>query len=113
MLSLILCMLYTNHSLGGVDYTAGLYTVTFPAGQTGASFGITIYDDNILEGSETFTIEVDSSSLLTGVSVGGTSQATVAIDNDDCKLQTSILKNCKFKNEVWIYAIKSSKTRDE
>ena len=79
--------LYTYHSLGGVDYTAGPYTVTFTAGQTSASFGITINDDNILERSETFTIEVDSSSLPTGVSVGGTSQATVAIDNDDCKLQ--------------------------
>ena len=58
----------------------------FPAGQMSALFDITINDDNILERSETFTIEVDSSSLPTGVSVGGTSQATVAIDNDDCKL---------------------------
>ena len=62
----------------------------FPAGQTSASFDITVNDDNILERSETFTIEVDSSSLPSGVSLGGTSQATVAIDNEDCKLQISL-----------------------
>ncbi|XP_065892782.1 extracellular matrix organizing protein FRAS1-like [Dysidea avara] len=67
----------------GVDYTAGPYAVMFPAGQMSALFDITINDDNILERSETFTIDVDSSSLPTGVSVSSTSQATVAIDNDD------------------------------
>jgi len=71
---------------GGGDYTAGPYNVTFPAGHITVSVDITINNDNILEGNETFTVEIDSSSLPTGVTVGGTGQATVAIDNDDCKL---------------------------
>ena len=71
---------------GGGDYTAGPYNVTFPAGQITVSAEITINDDNILEGNETFTIEIDLSSLPTSVTVGGTSQTTVVIDNDDCKL---------------------------
>ena len=79
----VICVLFTT---GGVDYTAGPYVVTIPAGDMRASADITINDDNILEGSETFTIEIDSSSLPTGVTVGGTGQATVAIDNDDSKL---------------------------
>ena len=29
------------------------------------------------------------------------------------KTKTSVFKNCKFKNEVGIYATKSSETRDE
>ena len=89
----MLSLMYTNYILiilGGVDYTAGPYAVMFPAGQMSALFDITINDDNILERSETFTIDVDSSSLPTGVSVSSTSQATVAIDNDDCKLQISL-----------------------
>jgi len=81
---------------GGTDYTAGPYTVTILAGDTSASADITINDDNILEGSETFTIEIDSSSLPTGVTVGGTGEATVAIDNDDCKLIYDILQEIYF-----------------
>jgi len=76
---------------GGGDYTAGPYNVTFPAGQINVSLDITINNDNILEGNETFTIEIDSPSLPTGVTVGGTSQATVVIDNDDCKLICAFL----------------------
>jgi len=57
-----------------------------------AVLDITIIDDNIPEGSETFTIEVDSSSLPNGVTTTG--EATVAIDNDDCKWCTVIWSRC-------------------
>ena len=71
--------------LGDNDYVSGPYTVTIPAGGTSAPFDITINDDNTLEDNETFTIDVDPSSLPTGVTVGSTGQATITIDNDDCK----------------------------
>ena len=37
-----------------MDYTSGPYTVTFPAGQTTATFNIPITDDMILEINEDF-----------------------------------------------------------
>ena len=78
-------MMYINNLPGDADYIAGPYTATIRAGDTTASFTITLNDDSILEDGETFTIDVDPSSLPTGVTVGSTGQATITIDNDDCK----------------------------
>ena len=66
-----------------MDYTSGPYTVTFPAGQTTATFNIPMNDDDILEGNENFMPTVSSSSLPDGVARGTPSEATVIImDND-------------------------------
>ena len=66
-----------------MDYISGPYTVTFPAGQTTATFNIPINDDGMLEGNENFMLTVSSSSLLDGVTRGTSSKATVIImDND-------------------------------
>ena len=69
-----------------MDYTSGPYTVTFPAGQTTATFDVPINDDNILEGNENFILIINSSSLPSDVTVGSPGQATVNIVDDDCKL---------------------------
>ena len=69
-----------------MDYGSGPYTVTFPAGVTSASFDIPINNDDILEGSENFTLTINPSSVPTGVTVGNPGQATVTIVDNDRKL---------------------------
>ena len=71
----------------GVDYYSGPYSVTFPAGVTRVSFNVPITNDNILESDEKFhlTIEIGSSSLPSGVTVGNPYQTTVTIVDDDGK----------------------------
>ena len=64
---------------GGVDYTSGPYTVTFPARQTTATFEVPITDDNTFEGNETFMLTIDSSSLPTGLTSADPDEATVTI----------------------------------
>ena len=68
-----------------MDYTSGPYTVTFPVGETNATFNIPINDDDIVEGDENFTLTINSSSLPDNVTRGTTGEATVTIVNDDCK----------------------------
>ena len=68
-----------------MDYTSGPYNVTFPAGQTTATFNVPINDDDILEGSENFILTINPSSLPSDVSVGDPDQATVTIEDNDRK----------------------------
>ena len=66
-----------------MDYTSGPYTVTFPAGQTSATFDVPINDDNIYEVNEDFLLTIDETLLPTGVTRGSPGEATVTIvDND-------------------------------
>ena len=68
-----------------MDYTSGPYTVTFPAGQTTATFSVPINDDDILEEEEDFMLTIDPS-LPDGVIRGTPSEATVTIVDNDSKL---------------------------
>ena len=65
------------------DYNSGHYNVTFSVGVSSALFAIPITDDEILEQSETFTIEI--SLLPINVIVGDVSETTITIINDDGK----------------------------
>ena len=76
-------MLLSQHCTGGVDYSSGPYTVMFTAGQTRASFDLSINKDNTLEADEDFTITVDPSSLPDNFVVGDRSSATVTIEDDE------------------------------
>ena len=69
----------------GGDYTAGPYTVTFPAGMTSVLLSVSINADNIFESNETFDLIINVFSLPSNVTIGDTSQATVSILNDDGK----------------------------
>ena len=69
-----------------MDYTSGPYTVTFPAGQTTATFNIPITDDMILEINEDFMFTINQTSLPTVVTRGTLDEATVTIVDNDCKL---------------------------
>ena len=68
------------------DYSAGPYTVIFPAGRTRSSFNVTIHDDDIVEGNENFTLSINTSSLPSNVAVGDAYQTTVIISDNDCEL---------------------------
>ena len=68
-----------------MDYTSGPYTVTFPAGQTTATFDVPINDDHMLEGNENFMLTIDRTSLPTGVTAGSPGEATVTTVDDDRK----------------------------
>ena len=68
-----------------MDYDSGPYTVTFPAGQTTATFNVPINDDNILE-DENFMLTINSYSLPDGVTHGTPNEATVTIVDDDGKI---------------------------
>ena len=48
-------------------------------------FNISITDDMILEGNETFMLTIDPSSLPSDISVGDPGEATVTIVDNDCK----------------------------
>ena len=61
-----------------MDYTSGPYTVTFPAGQTTATFNVPITDDMILEGIKNFMLTINQT-LPTGVTRGTPGEATVTI----------------------------------
>ena len=58
---------------------------------TSVPFDIPINDDDILEGNENFTLNIDSSSLLDGAGVGHPNQATVTIVDNDGKCLKWIL----------------------
>ena len=70
----------------GTDYTAiASQTLTFTAGTTSQTLDITISDDNIVEGSETFTVMLDTLVQPTGVTTVSiaTATATVTITDND------------------------------
>ena len=69
-----------------MDYTSGPYTVTFPAGQTTATFNVPINDDDIFEIDENFILTINPSLLSTRITtVGNSGQATVTIVDNDRK----------------------------
>ena len=71
-----------------MDYTSGPYIVTIPAGQTTATFNISINDDMILEGNENFMLTINQT-LPTNVTRGTPGEATVTI-YEDGKLKLKI-----------------------
>ena len=69
-----------------MDYTSGPYTVTFPAGQTTATFNVPINDDDIFEINENFILTINPSLLSTlTIAVGNFGQTTVTIVDNDRK----------------------------
>ena len=80
----------SNDFVGGSDYTPGLYPVTFSAGETSASFKISITDDDIVERDELFNLIIDTNSLPNDVTVGNPGNSTVTILNDDCEYYVTL-----------------------
>ena len=63
----------------GEDYTPASGTITIPAGQLSASLAVTILDDDVHEGDETFTVTL----LRPRNATLGDREATVTIVDDD------------------------------
>ena len=68
-----------------MDYGPGPYQVTIPAGNISVTFDVKIYDDNILEANETFSLTINVSSLPGCIDYAVPYQATVMIVDDDGK----------------------------
>ena len=73
--------------IGGSDYNAVYnYDVTIPAGETSTSFNYQIYDDDVIEGYETFYLYIRSSSLPDdNIRLGNINRAMITIVDDDSK----------------------------
>jgi len=70
---------------GGVDYTAGPYYVTFPAGDTSLSFDVPITDDNLFESDESLQLSIVRRSLPNGVTRGNPGRVKLTVVDNDCK----------------------------
>ena len=70
---------------GGVDYNSGPYSVQFNVGVTRVLLTVSIHDDNILEGNETFNLSIGTSSLPSRVTVGNPGETMVTILANDGK----------------------------
>ena len=81
--SITILLLASNYIIGGgVDYNSRLYNVIFPARVTRASLNVAVYNDNILEGNETFILAMTNLSLSEEgfvITTGDYDKATVTI----------------------------------
>ncbi|MEV4636827.1 Calx-beta domain-containing protein [Actinoplanes sp. NPDC049548] len=83
----------------GSDYTKVAKTVAFSAGDTEESFDVTLTDDDVYEGAQTFTINAASDPTVTGVATPITititddeTVPTVSLDGDATALEGADLK---------------------
>ena len=74
------CVYLIGHS----DYDGADQYVRL-AGATIISFAIQLYNDDSIEGYETFDIYIVPSSLPHNIYIGSQSRATVSIVDDDCE----------------------------
>ena len=70
----------------GEDYDSTMsYSVVFHAGMTTVSFNISIHNDDIFEGNESFILDINANTLPDSVTADDPSQATIMIVDDDGK----------------------------
>lgn len=75
-------------AIAGSDYSAISTTLSFAAGETSQSVTIPILDDDIVEGSETFTLLLSNPS--SGVDIGIPGTAAISILDNESQLLLSI-----------------------
>ena len=85
--------LQSLYFLGNVDYYPGPYSVTFPAGETRASFNVLIADDNIVERDEAFTLYINANTLPSGGVRIRPYSVSIIIEDYDCKLLIITMPN--------------------
>ena len=71
--------------VGDIDYNSGPYAVQFNAGDSRVSFNVSVNDDKILEGNETFNLTINAFSLPSSITVDNPGQTTVTIVDNDGK----------------------------
>jgi hypothetical protein len=72
------------------DYTAAAGTLTFPAGETGATIPVLINEDSLVEGTESFTLSL-SNAQGTDVALGAQTTTTVTIIDDASEPSTNAI----------------------
>jgi len=82
-----------------VDFTAGLYPVIFHAERRNAVTNVSITDDNIIEGNETFSVNIVQASFPKNIRIASGTPATARVTILDT---TSKLK---LKSEDLIYIL--------
>jgi hypothetical protein len=70
------------------DYITALGRLNFAAGETSKSFAVLINEDSLVEGNETFNVNLSNPS---GVSLGGPAIATVTIIDDSSEPSTNAI----------------------
>ena len=81
-----------NSALAGIDYDKVTdQEVSFvPGGLTNKTLNVTIINDDIQEGTESFYLDVSSS--VNNIKIGDRGSTTIRIVDDDCKLATYMKK---------------------
>ena len=82
---ILVCTYNYYHHSGNVDYDPGPYEVTFPAEMITVSFDVSITDDSMFEGNETFTVNILPSTLPSRVVQRAGCVVAVTIDDEDSK----------------------------
>ena len=67
----------------GDDFESGPFNITIPAGESQVSFNISIIDDDVFEGNESFSVTIDPSSLPSRIILFSTCLLNVTIVDDD------------------------------
>ena len=73
---------YSGTATEGQDFT-GPGSITISNGSTTANFAVSITEDETVEEDETIIVEMGSSGLPTGVSLGSSTSVTITIQDDD------------------------------
>ncbi|MBI1325283.1 hypothetical protein GC170_19135, partial [bacterium] len=75
-------------AIAGSDYLATAGTLTIPAGATSATIAVPILGDTVVEGNETFTVNLSAPSVNATI---GTAAATgTVIDDDQAAIEMSV-----------------------
>ena len=81
--------------IGNEDYKHGPFNVTIPTGETSVLLNISIIDDNVFEGNESFSITIDSFSLPSRVLLQPDCMLMVMVVDNDGMLYAEYV--CIFK----------------
>ena len=68
------------HNTLDADFDSGPYNITFIPGETSAPFTVTLFDDNLYEGNETFTLTILPSESIKNHS--DFESKVIIVDND-------------------------------
>ena len=90
----------------GADYNSEPNFVQFNPGMICTLFNVSINDDNVLEGNETFDLIIDSSSIPSDVTVGNNGLTTVTIlaNDGECNIINVLIENKSATLKVRCYS---------
>ena len=75
---------------GGDDFNSATQTATITAGSSSSTVNIAVVNDNIVEGDETFTMNLNIT-VSPGIMAGAITMATATIIDTSSKLQYNVI----------------------